>query len=235
MKVSYISRDNVYSSKRNYYASSPVSNSSKVSFGGKRVNDRYIAEEFYKDFVKMIDSEADYENNKTVLSYGLDSKSFFTELNRQNETVISNFLLSRNGTAYAAWSAGWPVFVCDLNNTYERYAAQELLRTCDGAVAVVSRPLSAQTRTILARYAPDMAVVTDEAGLLSVLLGNYGTVMLLERRIGGWTVTFPAGGASEKDLKNRKYPGFARALARCAVLPASFPQTKDNLPAEASR
>lgn len=80
--------------------------------------------------------------------------------------------LSRNGTAYAAWSAGWPVFVCDLNNTYERYAAQELLRTCDGAVAVVSRPLSAQTRTILARYAPDMAVVTDEAGLLSVLLGN---------------------------------------------------------------
>ena len=143
--------------------------------------------------------------------------------------------LSRNGTAYAAWSAGWPVFVCDLNNTYERYAAQELLRTCDGAVAVVSRPLSAQTRTILARYAPDMAVVTDEAGLLSVLLGNYGTVMLLERRIGGWTVTFPAGGASEKDLKNRKYPGFARALARCAVLPASFPQTKGNLSAEASR
>ena len=143
--------------------------------------------------------------------------------------------LSRNGTAYAAWSAGWPVFVCDLNNTYERYAAQELLRTCDGAVAVVSRPLSAQTRTILARYAPDMAVVTDEAGLLSVLLGNYGTVMLLERRIGGWTVTFPAGGASEKDLKNRKYPGFARALARCAVLPASFPQTKGVLSAEASR
>ena len=104
MKVSYISRDNVYSSKRNYYASSLVSNSSKVSFGGKRVNDRYIAEEFYKDFVKMIDSEADYENNKTVLSYGLDSKSFFTELNRQNETVISNFLLSRNGTDESPFS-----------------------------------------------------------------------------------------------------------------------------------
>ena len=104
MKVSYISRDNVYSSKRNYYASSPVSNSSKVSFGGKRVNDRYIAEEFYKDFVKMIDSEADYEKNKTVLSYGLDSKSFFTELNRQNETVISNFLLSRNGTDESPFS-----------------------------------------------------------------------------------------------------------------------------------
>lgn len=130
--------------------------------------------------------------------------------------------LSRNGTAYAAWSAGWPVFVCDLNRTFERYAAQELLAASQGRLAVVTPPLTPETQVLVARYAPEMAVVIDEAGLLSVLLGNYSTVMLLERRIGGWTVTFPAGGASEKDLKNRKYPAFARALARCAVLPASF-------------
>lgn len=130
--------------------------------------------------------------------------------------------LSRNGTAYAAWSAGWPVFVCDLNRTFERYAAQELLAASQGRLAVVTPPLTPETQVLVARYAPEMAVVIDEAGLLSVLLGNYSTVMLLERRIGGWTVTFPAGGASEKDLRNRKYPAFARALARCAVLPASF-------------
>ena len=130
--------------------------------------------------------------------------------------------MSRNGTAYAAWSDGWPVFVCDLNRTFERYAAQELLAASQGRLAVVTPPLTPETQVLVARYAPEMAVVIDEAGLLSVLLGNYSTVMLLERRIGGWTVTFPAGGASEKDLKNRKYPAFARALARCAVLPASF-------------
>ena len=49
--------------------------------------------------------------------------------------------------------------------------------------------------------------------------------MLLERRIGGWTVTFPAGGAAERELKNKKYPGFARALARCAALPPSLRET----------
>lgn len=130
--------------------------------------------------------------------------------------------LSRNGTAYAAWSAGWPVFVCDLNRTYERYAAQELMRAANGQIAVVSPALTAQTQALIARYAAEMAVVIDEEGLLGTLLGNYGTVMLLERRIGGWTVTFPAGGASERELKNKKYPGFARALARCAALPAAL-------------
>lgn len=132
--------------------------------------------------------------------------------------------LSRNGTAYAAWSAGWPVFVCDLNRTLERYAAQELMRAAQGRLVVVSRPVSAETQSLIARYAPDMVVVSDEEGLFAALIGNYGTVMLLERRIGGWTVTFPAGGAAERELKNKKYPGFARALARCASLPAALRQ-----------
>ena len=130
--------------------------------------------------------------------------------------------LSRNGTAYAAWSAGWPVFVCDLNNTLERYAAQELMSAARGEVAVVTKPLTIETQATVAKWCKGMVIIRDEAGLLHTLLGGYGTVMLLEKRIGGWTLTFPAGGAAEGDLKNKKYPGFARALSRCAQLPASL-------------
>lgn len=130
--------------------------------------------------------------------------------------------LAKNGTAYAAWGAGWPVFVCDLNNAFHRFAAQEILRAACGRLAVVSPEPGPQTRAVLARYAPEMAVIVDDDALLAALLGNYGTAVLLERRIGGWTVTFPAGGALERELKNKKYPAFARALARCAQTPAAL-------------
>ncbi len=125
--------------------------------------------------------------------------------------------LTHTGAAYEAWSRGWPVFVCNLNRTYERYAAQEIVKAARGEVLTVTKPLTNDTRMILARHARGMAFVEDAADLLATLLGNFGTVMLLERRVGGWTVTFPAGGAAVKDLKNSKYPAFARALSRCAA------------------
>lgn len=131
-------------------------------------------------------------------------------------------VLSRNGTAYAAWSRGLPLLICDLNRTFERYAAQELFRLTQGEAVVVTTPMTAQTQALVARYASGLPVVTDAAGLFATLVGDYAHVMLLERRVGGWTLTFPAGGAHERDLKNRKYPAFARALARCASLPPAL-------------
>ena len=99
MKVSYISRNYSASSGfyKNQYVSRPVQNSAP-SFNGKRINDRYIAEGYYKDFLKLIDREIDIDNKSAIQGYGLDTKSFFEDINNQNETVISNFILSRNGT-----------------------------------------------------------------------------------------------------------------------------------------
>lgn len=139
------------------------------------------------------------------------------------KTVAKAFAsLVKLGPAYAAWTAGWPVFVCDLNNTYHRYAAQEIDKAAKGDLVVVTHPMTVHTQTVVRRYAPDLTVVTDVDAFFATFLGDYGPAMLLERRIGGWTVTFPAGGAAERELKNKKYPGFARALARCAQMPPSL-------------
>lgn len=100
MKVSYISRN--YSAnvgiQKSQYMQQPFVYSKSPSFSRKRIDDRYIAEEFYRDFLKLVDSEIDIKNPNVAKDFGLDSKSFFERLNGENETVISNFLLSRNGT-----------------------------------------------------------------------------------------------------------------------------------------
>lgn len=98
MKVSYTSCN---INNRSYYAykmSSPIAPQKNVNFGGKRINDKYIAEEFYRDFVKMIDRNLTEEKEIKPTSYNSDATSFFNDLNSQNDTVISNFVLSRNGT-----------------------------------------------------------------------------------------------------------------------------------------
>ena len=98
MKVSYTSCN---INNRSYYAykmSSPIAPQKNVNFGGKRINDKYIAEEFYRDFVKIIDRNLTEEKEIKPTSYNSDATSFFNDLNSQNATVISNFVLSRNGT-----------------------------------------------------------------------------------------------------------------------------------------
>lgn len=98
MKVSYTSCN---INNRSYYAykmSSPIAPQKNVNFGGKRINDKYIAEEFYRDFVKIIDRNLNEEKELKPIAYNFDSTVFFNDLNSQNETVIANFVLSRNGT-----------------------------------------------------------------------------------------------------------------------------------------
>ena len=113
MKVSYISRSysnnrGMQKSKHMSYMSQPAVQTnqpvSAPSFYGKRVNDRYIAEEYYKDFSKLIDTEIDIDKKNIAKNYGFDAKSFFNDLNSQNEAVISNFILSRNGTPESPFS-----------------------------------------------------------------------------------------------------------------------------------
>ncbi len=98
MKVSYTSCN---INNRSYYAyrmSSPIAPQKNVNFGGKRINDKYIAEEFYREFVKIIDRSLTEEKEIKATSYNSDANAFFNDLNSQNYTVISNFVLSRNGT-----------------------------------------------------------------------------------------------------------------------------------------
>ncbi len=94
MKVSYISRNNP--NKELY--TNPYNKKFIPSFGRKKVDDKYIAEDYYRDFLKLVDSDIDIKNQNTAKNFGYDTKSFFQRLNSENETVISNFILSRNGT-----------------------------------------------------------------------------------------------------------------------------------------
>lgn len=60
----------------------------------------------------------------------------------------------------------------------------------------------------------NLPVLIDREGLLHELLapGN-PPIFLLERRLAGWTLTYPLGGADPREAHNRKLPAWARALA----------------------
>lgn len=98
MKVSYTSCNINNKSYYAYRMSSPIASKKNINFGGKRINDKYIAEEFYREFVKIIDRSLTEEKEIKATSYNSDANAFFNDLNSQNATVISNFVLSRNGT-----------------------------------------------------------------------------------------------------------------------------------------
>ncbi len=98
MKVSYTSCNINNKSYYAYRMSSPIAPKKNINFGGKRINDKYIAEEFYREFVKIIDRSLTEEKEIKATSYNSDANAFFNDLNSQNATVISNFVLSRNGT-----------------------------------------------------------------------------------------------------------------------------------------
>ena len=123
-------------------------------------------------------------------------------------------VLAQNGPAYTAWSMRLPILVCDLNVASHRRAAHLALELAHGALAVVSAPLQAAARTQLAQK---MLVVQDRDGLFAAVIGRFAPVMLLERRLGGWTVTFPTGPVDRRLLADKKLPALARSLAACAV------------------
>lgn len=121
-------------------------------------------------------------------------------------------LLSQQGAAYMAWQSNFPILVCDLNIPAHREAALVLFEACHGEAVVVTPGFDARLR---AAFPSALLVVEDNTQAFAAIAGNYGVVMLLEKRIGGWTVTFPAGAVAPRELTKTRYGKLPVALAMC--------------------
>lgn len=96
MKVNFINYATYQKPRNNRYISSPISPA--VSFKQKNSGDKYIAEEYYRYYTNLIDKRLDNNTKNRAESFNLDYQNFFNDLNNQSESVINNFILSRNGT-----------------------------------------------------------------------------------------------------------------------------------------
>ncbi len=122
--------------------------------------------------------------------------------------------LAHHGAASLAWQSGFPIFICDLNKAAHLEAAAVIHNMAHGEAVIVTPRVSQEIRR---QHVPrTLLVVEDPVGAFAAIAGNYGSVMLLERRIGGWTVTFPAGRAPARELSKSTYGKLPLALARCA-------------------
>ncbi len=182
---------------------------------------------------KAMDEHSDGIFSAATLAYrlGCDGHPFSREtamrlrLTRYFEKTSSEFarflsqayaVLAKNGTAYLAWTSNFPVFICDLNEVNHQRCANLLVEQCHGEVVMITPTLKARSHM---KLASKMLVVDDESGIFRAMAGDFAPAMLLERRLGGWTVTYPCGHVSESELKKASHPALARALALCAEHP----------------
>lgn len=133
---------------------------------------------------------------------------------RYDRLVARGFsLIARYREATLAWSRRMPFLLADMTDPRQRDAAYKLSDLAGGELLVVTPEAGPQP----ARGPDALACVIDPANLFYKLLGHYGYPMLAERRMGGWSVMFPVGGADPRVLADKRYPAWARALARCAT------------------
>lgn len=97
MKVNFVGYNTYQKPYKKTYTSSPISNAN-VSFKRKDYGDKYIAEEYYRNFAAIIDNQLDNNSHKDTNTYNYDHRAFFNDLYNENDNVINNFILSRNGT-----------------------------------------------------------------------------------------------------------------------------------------
>lgn len=124
--------------------------------------------------------------------------------------------LASCGPAYPLWENRTPLLFCDASLTSHRRVAREMARLEPGGLALVSPPLSekAQRDFAIDAFLKTLTVLVDGGNLLShVLAPGLPAIFLAERRLAGWTVTYPLGGADPKERFNRRIPAWARALA----------------------
>ena len=150
---------------------------------------------------------------------------------RRFETVSSDFaqLMHRAylaaagcGPAYTGWSARMPLLVCDLANPLHVEMVRAMAPAARGEIVIVSAAVPPEAR----RRMPEAAtlVVEDAGGILTTLFAAGGNALLLERRLEGWTVTYPAGAMEKRALSDPSIPAHWRLFARCTEKAARKPQ-----------
>ncbi len=126
--------------------------------------------------------------------------------------------LTRYGVAYRAWERRLPLLICNLEKTQHVGVAQELVRIEPNGMALVSQTIPPNVRTGFAKEveANALFLIEDKENLFETILGvATSDIYLLERRLSGWSLTYPLGNPSQKSLDSRRIPAWARQMALC--------------------
>lgn len=120
---------------------------------------------------------------------------------------------------YRIWFERYPLFCCDLTNATHREAARRMVEATNGDIAIITpripKEIQEQMRT---EFGPDVKfkIAFDHDNLVAQLLALRAPAVLIERRFGGWTLTYPLGHPDLRELNKPIYPSWIRSLARCA-------------------
>ena len=127
--------------------------------------------------------------------------------------------ITHYGVAYGAWERRLPMLICNLERVSHVRAAAELSSLERGGITLLSEsiPNAVRAQFSAARETNLTPFIEDKSGVFRNLIGiDASDIFLIERRLGGWSITYPLGGVDPEKLKNRRYPKWARALAACA-------------------
>ena len=118
-----------------------------------------------------------------------------------------------HGPALAAWQARLPLLICDLTRPLHGELVRQMLPAAKNELIIVSREIPTAVRHRF--YGSDALFAEDRAGILTGLFAGQGNALLMERRMEGWTVTFPVGVMEKSALTDRAIPAHWRVFARC--------------------
>ncbi len=128
--------------------------------------------------------------------------------------------LTRYGAAYRAWERRLPLLICNLEKVQHVRVARELVRIEPSGIALISPSIPQNVRTGFAKEVEgnSLFLIEDKENLFETILGvKTSDIYLLERRLSGWSLTYPLGNPSQKSLDSRRIPAWARAMALCGV------------------
>ncbi len=125
------------------------------------------------------------------------------------------------GPAYTGWTARMPLLLCDLSQPLHVDMARAVALAAKGEVVVMSKVIPPEARR---RLPPEAKlVVEDRAGILTGLYVRRGNAFLIERRLEGWTATYPSGAVERRSLTDPALPKHWRLFARCVERAADDP------------
>lgn len=128
--------------------------------------------------------------------------------------------LTRYGAAYRAWERRLPLLICNLEKVQHVRVARELVHIEPSGIALVSPTIPRNVRTGFIKEVEgnSLFLIEDKENLFETILGvTTSDIYLLERRLSGWSLTYPLGNPSQKSLNSRRIPAWARLMALCGV------------------